>query len=206
MFGRTPIQYAVVRDYDANPIGEGNGTIHRELILENGLSVDDAHQLQLVILLSDMMTEQNYALLAMSVPIADNGPKETGHRVSTLMGLGFIILSLGAIVRAEWKREVMLPKLRGGRNSAGEPIAYLKAGRRDLHLREVRVLPPWKLAKGIRSVDLPAGTEKTISVQVKPARGEQDISTHIIQTEWSIEVDEMGGWVLDLTLYKGPPT
>jgi len=206
MFGRTSVQHAVVRDYDANPIGEGNGTIHRELILENGLSIDDAPRLQLIVLLSDMMTEQNHALLAMSVPIADNGPTETGHRVSALMGLGIIILSLAAIVRAEWKREVMLPKLRGGRNSAGEPIAYLKAGRRDLHLREVRVLPPWKLAKGIRSVDLPAGTEKTIPVQVKAARGEQDISTRNIQTEWSIEVDEMGSWVLDLTLYKGPPT
>ena len=206
MFGRTPNQNAVVRLYDPTPIGEGNGTIHRELELGNGLSIDDAHRLQLIVLLSDMMTEQNHALLAMSVPIADNGPTETGHRVSTLMGLGFIILSLGAIVRAEWKREVMLPKLRGGRNSAGEPIAYLKAGRRDLHLKEVRVFPPWKLAKAVRSIDLPAGTEKMIQIQVKPARGEQDILTRIVQTEWSIEVDEMGGWVLDLTLYKDPPT
>ena len=206
MFGRTPNQHAVVRLYDPTPIGEGNGTIHRELELGNGLSIDDAHRLQLIVLLSDMMTEQNHALLAMSVPTTDNGPTETGHRVSTLMGLGLIILSLAAIVRAEWKREVMLPKLRGGRNSAGEPIAYLKAGRRDLHLKEVRVFPPWKLAKAVRSVDLPAGTEKMMQIQVKPARGEQDILTRIVQTEWSIEVDEMGGWVLDLTLYKDPPT
>jgi hypothetical protein len=55
-------------------------------------------------------------------------------------------------------------------------------------------------------MDLPAGTEKTIPVHVKPAQGGNDVQTTIIETEWSIEVDEMGGWVLDLTLHKEPPT
>ena len=206
MFGRTPTQHAVVRLYDPTPIGEGNGTIYRELTLVNGLNNDDAHRLKFVILLSDMMTEENHALLSMSVPLINNGPIETGQRVSTLMGLGVIILSLAAISRAEWKREVMLPKLRGGRDATGQSIAYLKAGRCGVHLREVRVLDPWKLAKGIRSMDLPAGTEKTIPVHVKPAQGGNDVQTTIIETEWSIEVDEMGGWVLDLTLHKEPPT
>ena len=206
MFGRTPTQHAVVRLYDPTPIGEGNGTVYRELTLVNGLNNDDAHRLKFVILLSDMMTEENHALLSMSVPLINNGPIETGQRVSTLMGLGVIILSLAAISRAEWKREVMLPKLRGGRDATGQSIAYLKAGRCGVHLREVRVLDPWKLAKGIRSMDLPAGTEKTIPVHVKPAQGGNDVQTTIIETEWSIEVDEMGGWVLDLTLHKEPPT
>ncbi len=206
MFGRTPDQHAVVRMYDPNPIGEGNGTINRELVLIDGLTIDDANKLQLVVMLSDMMTEENHALLSTPVPLASNGPTETGQRVSTLMGLGFIIFSLTAIVRAEWKREVMLPKLRGGRDQGGRPVAHLKAGRRDLHLREVRVLEPWKLAKVVREIDLPAGTEKTIPILVKPSQSENEVLTTIIQTEWSIEVEEMGGWVLDLTLYKEPPT
>ena len=82
----------------------------------------------------------------------------------------------------------------------------MKAGLRDVHLREVRVLSPWRLAKEIREIDLPAGTERTITVRVKPDRGLNEVYTSIIETEWSIEVDEMGGWVLDLTLYKEPPT
>ena len=206
MFGRTPTQHAVVRLYDPTPISEGNGTIYRELTLVNGLNIDDAHRLRFVILLSDMMTEENYALLNMPVPLANSGPVEMGQRVSTFMGLGVIILSLTAIIRAEWKREVMLPKLRGGRNAQGKPIAYLKAGRRDVHLREVRVLAPWKLSKGIRAMDLPAGTEKKIPVHVKPSQVGDVVQTACIETQWSIEVDEMGGWVLDLTLYKAPPT
>ena len=206
MFGRTPDQHSVVRIYDPNPIGEGNGTINRELVLVDGLTIDDANRLQLVVMLSDMMTEENHALLSMSVPLANNGPAETGQRVSTLMGIGFIIFSLTAIVRAEWKREVMLPKLRGGRDRGGKPVAYLKAGRRNLHLREVRVLEPWKLTKAVREIDLPAGSEKTIPILVKPARGENENLATSIQTEWSIEVEEMGGWVLDLTLYRRPPT
>jgi hypothetical protein len=153
-----------------------------------------------------MMTEENHALLAMNVPLSDNGPKDSGHRASSLLALGFIIFGLTVIVRSEWKREVMLPRLRGSRDAEGRPIAYLKAGLRDLHLREVRVLPPWRLAKEIREIDLPAGTERTIVVRVKPERGLNEVNIATIETEWSIEVDEMGGWVLDLTLYKEPPT
>ena len=206
MFGRTPSQHAVVRLYDPTPITDGNGTIQRELVPGNGLTSDDSERLRFVILLSDMMTEENHALLAMNVPLSDNGPKDSGHRASIILALGIIILGLTAIVRSEWKREVMLPRLRGSRDEKGQPIAHLKAGLRDLHLREVRVLHPWRLAKEIREIDLPAGTEKTISIRVKPGRGLNEVDTTIIETEWSIEVDEMGGWVLDLTLHKEPPT
>ena len=206
MFGRTPTQHAVVRLYDPTPITDGNGAVHRELSLVNGLTIDDAPRLKFVILLSDMMTEQNHALLSSSLPIADNGPTDAGHRASTLLASGVIILSLAGIVRSEWKREVMLPKLRGSRDSQGRPMAYLKAGLRDLHLREVRVLHPWRLAKEIREIDLPAGTERTFGVRVKPDRGVEEVQTSLIDTEWSIEVEEMGAWVLDLTLHKEPPT
>ena len=206
MLGRTPSQHAVVRLYDPTPITDGNGTIHRELAPGHGLTIEDAERLRFVILLSDMMTEENHALLSMSLPLSDNGPTDSGHRASTLLGLGIIILSLTAIVRSEWKREVMLPRLRGSRDAKGRPIAHLKAGLRDVHLREVRVLSPWRLAKEIREIDLPAGTERTITVRVKPDRGLNEVHTSIIETEWSIEVDEMGRWVLDLTLYKEPPT
>ncbi|MEE2747649.1 MAG: hypothetical protein VX473_04180 [Candidatus Thermoplasmatota archaeon] len=206
MFGRTPTQNAVVRMYDPTPIGSGNGTINRELKLTNGLSVDDAPRLRFVVLLSNMMTEENHALTSMEVPQRNTGPTETGQRASTLLGLGIIIFSLAAIIRSEWKREVMLPRLRGSRDANGNPIAHLKAGRRDVQLREVRILSPWKFSKGVKSIDLPAGTEKVIPIQVKPERGNTEVLSTVIETEWSIEVEEMGGWVLDLTLYKEPPT
>ncbi len=206
MFGRTPTQNAVVRLYDPTPIGKGNGTVNRELTLTNGLTIDDAPRLRFVILLSDMMTEENHALLSMDVPLRNTGPTETGQRASTLLGIGIIIFILATIIRSEWKREVMLPKLRGSRDAEGNPMAHLKAGRRDVHLRDVRVLEPWKFSKGVKSIDLPAGTEKVIPIHVKPERGFEEVVSTVIETEWSIEVEEMGGWVLDLTLYKNPPT
>ena len=202
MFGRDPSQHAVVRLYDPTPIGNGNGTIQRELQLGSRLSINDAERLRFVILLSDMMTEENQAMLSLNVPIAENGPAETGQRVSILFALGAITLTMAAIIRSEWKREVMLPKLRGSRDDLGRPVAHLKAGLRDLKLREVRVQSPWRMAKEIREIELSAGMEKVFHVRVKPERGQSEVLTDVIETEWSIEVDEMGGWVLDLTMYK----
>ena len=62
------------------------------------------------------------------------------------------------------------------------------------------------MGKQIRDFELRAGKEKTFQVHLKPDREYEDELTPLVQTEWSIEVDEMGAWVLDLTLYKEPPT
>ena len=59
---------------DPTPITDGNGTIHRELTPGHGLTIEDSERLRFVILLSDMMTEENHALLSMSLPLSDNGP------------------------------------------------------------------------------------------------------------------------------------
>ena len=206
MFGRTPSQHAVVRLYDPTPIGEGNGSISRNLQMPYGLSVDDAENLELVVLLSNMMTEENHALISLELPLHESGPIDNGQRVATWFAISAGILVLAAIVRAEWKREVFLPRLRGQPGQNGLPIAHLKAGIGSITLREVRVLPPWKLAKQIRDVELKAGAEKTFQVHLKPSRGHEELLTEFVQTEWSIEVEEMGAWVLDLTLYKEPPT
>ena len=206
MFGRAPSQNAVVRLYDPTPIGENNGTISRNLQLPNGLNIENAENLQVIILLSDMMTEENHAMMAMQIPTDGNGPLDTGQRVGTWLAIGIGMLLLASIVRAEWKREVFLPRLRGNIGHNGVPIAHLKAGLGDIKLREVRVFPPWKLSKQIRDLDLRAGAEKTFQVHLKPNRGQEDELTHFVQTEWSIEVEDMGAWVLDLTLFKEPPT
>ena len=206
MFGRAPPQHAVVRLYDPTPIGDGNGTISRNLQMPNGLNEGDAENLQVIILLSDMLTEENYAMMALELPTEGNGPTDNGQRVASWLVISVGILVLASIARAEWKREVFLPRLRGSMGQKGIPVAQLKAGLGDIKLREVRVLPPWKLAKQIRDIELRAGTEKTFQVHLKPNRGLEDEVTAFVQTEWSIEVEEMGAWVLDLTLYKEPPT
>jgi len=206
MFGRAPPQHAVVRLYDPTPIGDGNGTISRNLQMPNGLNEGDAENLQVIILLSDMLTEENYAMMALELPTEGNGPTDNGQRVASWLVISVGILVLASIARAEWKREVFLPRLRGSMGQKGIPVAQLKAGLGDIKLREVRVLPPWKLAKQIRDIELRAGTEKTFQVHLKPYRGLEDEMTAFVQTEWSIEVEEMGAWVLDLTLYKEPPT
>lgn len=206
MFGRAPTQDAVVRLYDPTPTGEGNGSVSRTLQLPGGLNIEDAKDLQVVILLSDMMTEENHAMMAIELPIEGMGPVDNGQRVATWLAMGIGILLLSSVVRAEWKREVFLPRLRGNPGLNGVPIAHLKAGLGDIKLREVRVLPPWKLGKQIRDFELRAGKEKTFQVHLKPDREYEDELTPLVQTEWSIEVEEMGAWVLDLTLYKEPPT
>ena len=205
MFGRAPPQHAVVRLYDPTPIGDGNGTISRNLQMPNGLNEGDAENLQVIILLSDMLTEENYAMMALELPSEGNGPIDNGQRVATWLaisvGILFLLQLLGGM-----EVEVFLPRLRGNPGQNGTPVAQLKAGLGDIKLREVRVLPPWKLAKQIRDIELRAGTEKTLQVHLKPNRGQEDELTAFVQTEWSIEVEEMGAWVLDLTLYKEPPT
>lgn len=206
MFGRAPNQHAVVRLYDPTPITEGNGSITRNLQMPKGLSVDDAEDIEIVVLLSDMMTEENHALVVIELPLKNSGPLDNGQRVATWFGISAGILTLSAIARAEWKREVFLPRLQGKRGHNGEPVATLKAGLGNITLREVRVLPPWKLAKQIREIELKAGSEKLFQVHLKPNRGQEEELTRFVQTEWSIEVEEMGAWVLDLTLYKEPPT
>lgn len=206
MFGRAPPQHAVVRLYDPTPIGDGNGTISRNLQMPNGLNEEDAENLQVIILLSDMLTEENYAMMALELPSEGNGPIDNGQRVASWLAISVGIFVLASIARAEWKREVFLPRLRGNPGQNGTPVAQLKAGLGDVKLREVRVLPPWKLAKQIRDIELRAGTEKTLQVHLKPNRGQEGELTAFVQTEWSIEVEEMGAWVLDLTLYKEPPT
>lgn len=206
MFGRAPTQDAVVRLYDPTPTGEGNGSVSRTLQLPGGLNIEDAKDLQVVVLLSDMMTEENHAMMAIELPIEGMGPVDNGQRVATWLAMGIGILLLSSVVRAEWKREVFLPRLRGNPGLNGVPIAHLKAGLGDIKLREVRVLPPWKLGKQIRDFELRAGKEKTFQVHLKPDREYEDELTTLVQTEWSIEVEEMGAWVLDLTLYKEPPT
>ena len=206
MFGRAPTQDAVVRLYDPTPTGEGNGSISRTLQLPGELNIEDAEDLQVIVLLSDMMTEENHAMMAIELPIEGMGPVDNGQRVGTWLAMGIGILLLASVVRAEWKREVFLPRLRGNPGLNGVPIAHLKAGLGAIKLREVRVLPPWKLGKQIRDVELRAGMEKTFQVHLKPNREYEDEITPFVQTEWSIEVEEMGAWVLDLTLYKEPPT
>ena len=203
--GRISNQHAVVCLYDPTPITNGNGTITRELQMPRQLSIEDADRLRVVTLLSNMMNEDNYALLEMDVPIENSGPRGNAEKVYSIIFLSTIIIGLSWISRSEWRREIMLPKLRGGMNEHGEPIAYLRAGRSGVTLKEVRILEPWKIGKSIRDIKIPAHTEKKFSIQIKPVRGQSNISIKSIQSEWSIDVDELGGWILDLTLQKRPP-
>ena len=209
--GRAPNQNAVVRLYRMSIAinhSAGGHTIHQEAfplgdLTKHGMSENlrDFHQMKFVLLLSDYETEENFALLSSDFPPPPTGPKDSGDRISTLIGFGIILLCLSAIARAEWKREYMLPQLNGKSVRKGHPVATLRAGGGDVTLREVRIEPPWKLSKGIRSIEIPAGTEKTFENRVKPLRGIEIDSGNEIHTEWSIEVEEMGNWVLDLVLH-----
>ncbi|MEE3083613.1 MAG: hypothetical protein VX320_05985 [Candidatus Thermoplasmatota archaeon] len=211
--GRAPTQNAVVRLYRmtiaVNHSTESH-TLHQESfpisdLVNHGMpeNLRDFHRMKFVILLSDYETEENFALLSSEFPPPPIGPKNSDERISTLIGFGIILLCLSAVARAEWKREYMLPRLNGKSVRKGHPFAVLSAGGGDVTLREVRVESPWKLVRAIRSIEIPAGSEKTFEIRVKPERGSELSGLSEIRTEWSIEVEEMGKWVLDLVLQKG---
>ncbi len=210
--GRAPSQNAVVRLYRMtiaiNHSTESH-TLHHESfpisdLTNHGLpeNLRDFHRMKFVILLSDYETEDNFALLSSEFPTPPIGPKNSDDRISTLIGFGIILLCMSVVARAEWKREYMLPRLNGKNVRKGHPFAVLSAGGGDVTLREVRVEPPWKLMRAIRSIEIPAGSEKTFEIRVKPERGNELSGVTEIRTEWSIEVEEMGKWVLDLVLHK----
>ena len=211
--GRAPSQNAVVRLYRmtiAINHSTGGHTLHQESFPINDLikhempeNLREFHRMKFVILLSDFETEENFALLSSDFPPPPMGPQNSGERISTVIGFGIILLCLSAVARAEWKREYMLPRLNGRNVRNGHPLAVLRAGGGNVTLREVRVDAPWKLVRAIRSIEIPAGAEKTFEIRVKPERGKELKDVAEIQTEWSIEVEEMGKWVLDLVLYKG---
>ena len=210
--GRTPNQNAVVRLYRmsiaVNHTADGN-TTHIETfpltdLVEHGLpkEIQEYHRIRFVVLLSDYDTEENFALLMTDLPMSESGPENTGAKAAVLIGLGCLLLCLGSISRAEWKREYMLPRLTGKTDGNGMPIAIIRTGGSAITLREVRVNPPWRLARAMKSIEIPSDTEKTFQLRVKPERGHDEPDTNIIHTEWSIEVEKMGGWVLDLVLRK----
>lgn len=205
------VRDAVIRLYQItiafNQSAGGSSTVNRTFeAAEHGLPMEDRSERRLtfILLLSNYDSEENLALLATPVPVRSIGPVDDGARASALIGFGLLLLCLAAVVRAEWKREVMLPRLTGGRSPEGAPLAVLRAGGRETTLREVRVLPPWRLSKRIAECTLQPGQEKTFQLQIKPERGAEPPTTSCVETEWSVKVDEMGGWVLDLTLHRGP--
>ncbi|MDP6906703.1 MAG: hypothetical protein QF440_04730 [Candidatus Thalassarchaeaceae archaeon] len=210
--GRIPMQNSVVRLYRMSIAinnTAGSHTTHHEFfsisdLVEHGMSrnLENYHNMDFIILLSDYETEENLAILTSSMPEIVTGPGDTADVVSTLLGLGIILFCFGSISRAEWKREYMLPRLTGKGNRQGNPMAILKAGGGNVILHEVRINSPWKFARLIKSQEISSGTEKTFEIRVKPERGIEKMPHSIIETEWSIEVEEMGKWVLDLTLKK----
>jgi|GEM_PF-793750 len=210
--GHAPPQIAVVRLYRftiAFDHNSGGNTTHIETIPELDFprydlpaNAEDSNQMRFVVLLRDDMTNEVFAATSAQLPAPGIGPSNDGDRVAVLAGLAIILFSLAGVTRAEWKRERHLPSLTGRMEKRGDrivPVAILRARASAVTLTKVVVEEPWRLSGRIKEVSLRENSERTFNLTVKEARGHQPSDADPVISHWSVTVEGMGGWVLDLS-------
>ena len=110
-----------------------------------------------------------------------------------------ILIGLGMSVRAEWKREVCLPTLTGRlarRGQAWTAHVTLVAGHSPVTLKGADADAPWRVPKQPKERVIKPGESVDVGVRLKVT--EQPPPS--VRTHWSVEVEQLGGWVLDLSL------
>ncbi len=210
--GHTPAQVAIVKLYRftiAFNHNSGESSIHWETIPEMDLprydlpeDARDSNRLRFVVLLRDDMTNQVFAATSAQLPAPGIGPSNHGDRVAVLAGLAIILFSLAGVSRAEWRRERHLPSLSGRMERRGDrvvPVAVLQAKASPITLTKVVVEEPWRLSSRIKEISLRENAERTFDLMVKEARGHQPSDSDPVISHWSVKVEGMGGWVLDLS-------
>ena len=193
-------QWSSAFHHQANITTEWNKTIDASRLASDEVPFthSDLWRLNVVVLLVDDLDH--------SIHAAAESPVETPSSVLPtpdaahlyLLGLG-ILAGLGMIVRAEWKREVCLPKLTGRiacRGQAWTAHVTLVAGRSPVTLKGADADAPWRVAKQPKELVINPGESVDVSLKLKVTEQPPPSA----RTHWSIEVEQLGGWVLDLSL------
>jgi hypothetical protein len=119
--------------------------------------------------------------------------------VPTLLVVVGVIVGLLVMVRQDYRREVGLPRLRGTMrkdNKGWTADVEITAGIFDVTLKGALASSPWKISRAPSQQLVTAGTNRSFSVKLKTS----DEESYEAVTHWEIDVDELGGWVLDLKL------
>ena len=110
-----------------------------------------------------------------------------------------MIVGLIVIVRQDQQREVGLPRLRGTLHNDHRgwyADIVITAGTRDATLTGAYADEPWKIGKTPKQQLVVAGTSRNFTVKLRC----NNVDCELVSTHWKIEVEELGGWILDLNL------
>ena len=183
---------------------EGNITnwtqvIDSERLAEDGIpfTINDLWRLEVTVMLVDDLNATVSGIAHTQVQTLDRMPT-VARMVPVIILVIAIIAGLVIIVRQDYQREVGLPILTGTlRYIKKEWIAEVKvtAGKYDLTIKGASATLPWKMSRVPKQQLVPAGTSRNFSVKLRSTEEINEAETH-----WEVEVEELGGWVLDLKL------
>ena len=160
-------------------------------------TINDLWRLEVTVMLVDDLNATVSGIDHTQVQTLDRMPNIAGMFPVILLVIA-IVAGLVIIVRQDYQREVGLPLLTGTlRYIKKEWIAEVRvtAGKYDLTIKGASATLPWKMSRVPKQQLVPAGTSRDFSVKLRSTEENNEAKTH-----WEVEVDELGGWVLDLKL------
>lgn len=185
--------------HDAGNITNWTQVVDANRLAEDGIpfSINDLWRLEVTVMLVD---DLNHSIVGV-----DSKQVQTPSRVPAFGGMFPIIIltiaviaGLAVIIRQDYQREVGLPRLKGTlRHIKNEWVAEIEvtAGKYDLTLKGASANIPWKMSRAPKQQLVTAGTSRNFTVKL---RCSEEITE--AETFWEVEVEELGGWVMDLKL------
>jgi hypothetical protein len=185
--------------HDAGNTTNWTQVIDSERLAEDGIpfTINDLWRLEVTVMLVDDLNATVSGIAHTQVQTLDRTPTGAGM-VPVIILLIAIVAGFVIIVRQDYQREVGLPLLTGTlRYIKKEWIAEVKvtAGKYDLTIKGASATLPWKMSRVPKQQLVAAGTSRNFSVKLRSTEEINEAQTH-----WEVEVEELGGWVLDLKL------
>jgi|GEM_PF-887096 hypothetical protein len=190
---------------------EWNYTIDSSRFSEDGIpfTSDEIWRLNVVVLLVDDLNNSILAATKTGISTPSSVPPTGQSMPAILLGIGLLV-GFVVIVLGERNREEGLPHISGGLHRLkGEwkAIVQVRAGKHDMVLKGAHADAPWRIVKPPRGQRLAAGEEKTFEVRLRYSKkaatsdgSSEQKSLPEAMTRWEVDVEELGGWVLDLRL------
>lgn len=184
---------------------EGNVTNWSEFIDEERLELDgipisddDLWRVEVALIVMD---DLNHSILAASNVKLESPTLIPGRSVALPVIFAVVgVASLFALViRGEKRREEGLPRLSGTltKETKGWVVkATFSAGNRDVTLKGASAEQPWRIGRVASEQLIPSETVRTFTATMRCP--DEELAGAV--THWEIDVDELGGWVLDLKL------
>ncbi len=184
---------------------EGNITNWTEFIDEERLAMDgipladeDLWRIEVALLVMDDLNQSVLAATNVQIPTPSSVPGRGGV-VPVSMVVVALMVGYALIIRGEKIREEGLPRLSGTlrRNDKSWMVKVtIAAGNRDATLKGASAEAPWRIGRVASQQLIPS---ETVRVFQATMRCSDDELTEAV-THWEIDVDDLGGWVLDLKL------